>query len=53
MNQSDWLRKRYRKGKNTGCAPEIGAELLIGLGVAWAVHSSLFAGIASLIHSAL
>lgn len=29
MNQRDWLRKRYRHGKRLGCAPEIGAFMLL------------------------
>ncbi len=29
MNQGDWLRKRHRPGKGLGCAPEIGAFLLL------------------------
>jgi hypothetical protein len=45
VNQSDWLRKRYKKGKKSGCAPEIGALLLIAMAAAWALQSS--------IHSAL
>ncbi|MSQ03804.1 MAG: hypothetical protein EXR71_18275 [Myxococcales bacterium] len=36
MNQADWLRKRMRKGKRLGCAPEIGAVLLVSmLALAW------------------
>ena len=35
MNQADWLRKRIRKGKKLGCAPEIGALLCLALGSAW------------------
>lgn len=31
MNQSDWLRKRYKQGKKAGCAPEIGAALLLAI----------------------
>ncbi len=44
MNQADWLRKRMRKGKRLGCAPEIGALLLLSILVfawmrpAWAVE---------------
>ncbi len=44
MNQADWLRKRLRKGKKLGCAPEIGALFLVVLaigvwaGPAWAVE---------------
>lgn len=29
MNQADWLRKRFKQGKKLGCAPEIGAFLLV------------------------
>jgi hypothetical protein len=31
MNQSDWLRKRYKskKREGTGCAPEIGSFFLV------------------------
>lgn len=43
MNQADWLRKRLRSAKKLGCAPEIGAALLVTValaaaaGRAWAV----------------
>ena len=34
MNQADWLRKRFAKGKRLGCAGEIGAFVLISAVVA-------------------
>lgn len=38
MNQGDWLRKRYRQGKGLGCAPEIGAFMLLGLAAVFAMN---------------
>jgi hypothetical protein len=31
MNQDDWLRKRMRGKKRPGCAPEIGAFVLVAV----------------------
>ncbi|GDX81011.1 hypothetical protein LBMAG42_28220 [Deltaproteobacteria bacterium] len=41
MNQGDWLRKRYRQGKRLGCAPEIGAFVLLGLAGLFAMKPAL------------
>ena len=41
MNQSDWLRKRYRQGKKAGCAPEIGAVFLLAILFYSGIHSVL------------
>ncbi len=41
MNQSDWLRKRYRQGKKAGCAPEIGAVFLLAFLLYSGIHSVL------------
>jgi len=41
MNQADWLRKRMRSARKLGCAPEIGAALLLALLAAHLLHTGL------------